>query len=222
MNERASQKLMGFLFQPCRLRTPILWVVLLLGSASLIAVYYAISDHLDVGPSPSSVNLTETELYDTSEKHVVSFPVPASRDAATPLAERPTNEAATTTLPARSLKVATYETSKPNGAFSTAQEITEGIIIGNRGSLRDYADYYKVRTTGHAMILRLIPSLKERNDGLMMTVFDADQRSLGRDLGQTGPVMTLAVIPQATYYIKLDLGHAPVEKPQYELHVHFK
>lgn len=204
-----------------RLVTVILWVVLLLGAISLVAVYYVRSDHRDVEPPPSSTNLTETELPDTSARESPSSPVPASRDTVTLLVDRSMEETTTTTLPSRPPQVTIYETSKPNGAFYMAQDITEGVIIGRRGTASDRADYYKVRATGSAMILRLEPSLKERNHRFVMTVFDADQRSIGEDLGESGPTITLAVTPQATYYIKMDLSNAPTETPQYQLHVHF-
>ena len=72
------------------------------------------------------------------------------------------------------------------------------------------------------MILRLEPSLKESKNRFIMSVFDAGQRLIGEDLGKTGPTRKLTVTPKATYYIKLDLNHAPIETPQYQLHVHFK
>ncbi|NVM26771.1 MAG: M23 family metallopeptidase [Desulfobacterales bacterium] len=143
-----------------------------------------------------------------------------SRDALSIFTDRPTKEPATSTLHPRSLQVATYEKSKPNGAFNTAQKIAKGIIVGRRGTASDLADYYKVRATGNTMILRLEPSLKDRDHGFIMIIFDADQRTIG-ELGETATTITLAVKPQAAYYIKLDLSHAPVETPQYQLHVHF-
>ena len=102
------------------------------------------------------------------------------------------------------------------------QDITEGVIVDRRDTEEDRIDHYKVRATGHTMILRLEPSLKDSKYRFMMTVFGADQRLIGEDLGKTGPTKTLAVTPQATYYIKLDLSHAPIETPQYQLYVHFK
>ena len=107
------------------------------------------------------------------------------------------------------------------GAFNSAQEIAEGIIVGRRGTASDRADYYKVRATGNTMILRLEPSVKDKNHGFLMIVLDASQRTIGEDLGETGPTITLAVKPQAAYYIKLDLSRAPIETPEYHLHVYF-
>ena len=204
-----------------RLVTLILWVGLLLGAVSLVVVYYTTSDRRDVEPPPYFTNLTEAELSDTSAKEPPSSPVPASRDTVTLLVDRFIKETTTTTLPSRPPQVTIYETSKSNGAFYTAQDITEGVIIGKRGTASDRADYYKVRAAGSTMILRLEPSLKERTHRFVMTVFDADQRSIGEDLGESGPSITLAVTPQATYYIKMDLSNAPTETPQYQLHVQF-
>jgi len=195
---------------------------LLLGAASLFAVYNVTSNYVDVEPPPSSANLPETELPDTTAKDSISFPVPASRDDVTLLTDRPTKEPTTTSLPPRPLQVAIHETSKDNGTFYTAQEIIEGVIIGRRSMASDHTDYYKVRATGHTMILRLEPSLIERNHRFIMTVYDADRRSIREDLGVTGSTITLAVTSQAIYYIKIDLRHAPIETPQYQLHMHFK
>ncbi len=91
------------------------------------------------------------------------------------------------------------------------QDITEGVIVDRRGTEEDRTDYYRVRAAGYAMTLGLEPSLKESKNRFIMSVFDADQRLIGEDLGKTGPTRTLAVTPQATYYIKLDLNHAPIE-----------
>lgn len=146
----------------------------------------------------------------------------ASSDAFNFLVDRPTKEPATTTLPPGSHQVTIYEALKPNGTFYTAQEITEGIIIGSRGSSSDRADYYKVRATGNTMALRLEPSLKARNHSFMMTVFDEKQRAIGGDLRETARTITLAVTPQASYYIKLDFNRAPIETLKYQLQVDFK
>jgi len=204
-----------------RLVTLILWVVLLLGAVSLVVVYSTTSDRRDVEPPPSFTNLTEAELSDTSAREPPSSPVPASRDTATLLVDRSMEETTTTTLPSRLPQVTIYETSKSNGAFYTAQDITEGVIIGKRGMASDRADYYKVRAAGSTMIIRLEPSLKERTHRFVMSVFDADQRSIGEDLGESDPTTILPVTPQATYYIKMDLSNAPTETPQYQMHVLF-
>ena len=102
------------------------------------------------------------------------------------------------------------------------QDITEGVIVDRRGTEEDRTDYYRVRAAGYAMTLGLEPSLKESKNRFVMSVFDADRRLIEEDLGKTSLTRTLAVTPQATYYIKLDLNHAPIETPQYQLYVHFK
>jgi hypothetical protein len=205
-----------------RLVTLILWVVLALGTASLVAAYFVRSERLVVEPHPSSTKQTEAKLPDTIARRTPSSPVPPSRDAAELLQDRPTKELPTTTPPSPSPQAVIYETSNPNGTFYRAQDITGGVIIGKRGTARDRADYYRVRAAGYAMTLGLEPSLKESKNRFVMSVFDADRRLIEEDLGKTSPTRTLAVTPQATYYIKLDLNHAPIETPQYQLYVHFK
>ena len=196
-----------------RLVTLILWVVLALGTASLLAVYFLRSEPPYVEPPSTSTIQTEAELPDKIVKQPLSPPAPASPDAGKPPA---------TTVSSPSPQPVIHETSGPNGAFYRAQDITEGVIIGRRGTEGDRSDYYKVRATGHTMTLGLEPSLKESKNRFIMSVFDADRRLIGEDVGKTGPTSTLSVTPQATYYIKLDLNHAPIETPQYHLHVHFK
>jgi hypothetical protein len=144
-----------------------------------------------------------------------------SIDALKLLMERTTRVYAISTLCPRSLQVATYEISKPNGTFYTAQDVTEGVIIGRRDGPADRADYYRVQATGRTMILRLELSLKKRTSRFKMTILDADQRTIGDDLGGNGPTRTLPVTPQATHYIKVDLTHAPIGTPRYQLHVGF-
>jgi hypothetical protein len=114
-----------------------------------------------------------------------------------------------------------YETSSANGTFNTAQDITEGIIIGRRSTKRDRTDFYRVRATGNTMILNLEPFLKERNNRFITTVFDTDQRMLGKGVEKIGHSIILPVKPQTTYYIKVDLGHAPIEIPHYQFHLQF-
>ena len=95
------------------------------------------------------------------------------------------------------------------------QDITEGVIVDRRGTEEDRTDYYRVRAAGYVMTLGLEPSLKESKNRFVMSVFDADRRLIEENLGKTSLTRTLAVTPQATYYIKLDLNHAPIETPQY-------
>jgi murein DD-endopeptidase MepM/ murein hydrolase activator NlpD len=114
-----------------------------------------------------------------------------------------------------------HEISMPNGTFHTAQEITEGIIIGRRSTAHDRTDFYKIRTTGNTMILNLVSFLKERNNRFILTVFDADKRMLGKKLEKAGSTIILPVKPQSIHYIRVDLKQAPVEMPHYQLHLYF-
>jgi hypothetical protein len=124
------------------------------------------------------------------------------------------------TDPAISPDITIHETLKSNGSFNTAQEITEGIIAGKRGSTGDLFDFYKVRATGKTMILRLEPILERQNQRFAMTVFNANKKPVGHDSGNPDPAINLAVTPESVYYIKLDVRHAPVEnKPQYRLYL---
>lgn len=205
-----------------RLVTLILWVVLALGTASLVAVYFLRSERPDVEPHPSAAKQIEAKLSGTIAKHSLPSPAPASRDADELLRDQSPQKPPATTLPSPPPQAVIHETSDPNGTFYRAQDITEGIIIGRRGTEGDRADFYKLRATGHTMTLGLEPSLKESKNRFIMSIFDADRRLIGEDLGKTGPTSTLSVTPQATYYVKLDLNRAPIETPQYQLHVHFK
>jgi hypothetical protein len=205
-----------------RLVTLTLWVMLALGTASLVAVYFLRSERPDAEPQPSPAKQIEAKLSGTIAKHALTSPAPASRDPDELLRDRPPQKPPATTLPSPPPQPVIHETSGPNGAFYRAQDITEGLIIGRRGTEGDRTDYYKIRATGHTMTLRLEPSLKEGKNRFIISVFDADRRLIGEDLGKTGPSSTLSVTPQATYYIKLDLNRAPIETPQYQLHVHYK
>lgn len=97
-----------------RLVTLILWIVLLLAAASLVAVYYTTSEHRDVEPLSSSANLTKAELSDTSAKKSPPSPVPAPRDAI----DQSTKEHSPTALPPRAPQVTINETSTLMGRFT--------------------------------------------------------------------------------------------------------
>jgi len=62
-----------------RLVTLILWVVLALGTASLVAAYFVRSERLIVEPHPSSAKQTEAKLPDTIARRTPSSPAPPSR-----------------------------------------------------------------------------------------------------------------------------------------------
>ena len=248
--------------------TLILWIVMLLGAASLATFYFTSSSRLDERPTSYSTNLTkdelsgkikkdtlvsspetpaedgsikkpiplsdhteeepslssntkiEAELSGTTDKASYSFPVDLfSFDIPSLPVESIKEHAAITNLSPKFTQPIIYETSKANGKFARAQEITKGIIIGKRDTESDRADFYKVRPTGSIMIIRLEPSLKEEKRFFMVKIYDTNQRLLKEHSGKTGPLITLAVTSQAIYYIKIDLRRAPIETPQYELHV---
>jgi len=175
----------------------------------------------DISPGQSPTKPTGPELKEKAPpKEVPSTRFTGSHDAVV-LKDQSVKEPET--APAKFPTITIHETSKSNGSFNTAQEITEGIIIGKRGTAGDRSDFYKVRATGKTMILRLEPALKKKNQRFAMTVFDVNKKPVGQDSMKTGPAITLAVTPESTYYIKLDLRHAPVtEKPQYRLYVKCK
>ena len=255
--------------------TLILIVLLVLGSAGIVAVYFTTGDRMNILPGPASPERTETDLTnkivkkplspsDTVSRGAVSVPAgqpekevatePKSKDISpgqsptklteTELKEKvPAKEVPSTqvpgpgdavvlkgqpekepeTDPTKSPEIMIHETLKSNGSFNTAQEITEGTIIGKRGATGDLSDFYKVRATGKTMILRLEPILQKQNQRFTMTVFNANKKPVGQDSRKTGPAITLIVTPETTYYIKLDVRHAPVEKePQYRLYLKCK
>jgi len=171
-----------------------------------------------VSPDQSPTKLTGPELKEkVPAKGVPSIQVSGANDAVV-LKEHQEKE--TETDPKKSPYITIHETLESNGSFNTAQEITEGIIIGKRGAKGDLSDFYKVRPTGKTMILKLEPVLKKQNQRFTMTVFNANKKSVGQDSRKTDPAITLAVTPGTTYYIRLDVRHAPVEnEPQYRLHL---
>ena len=180
------------------------------------------SDHTVEEPPTSSNTKIEAELSGTTEKASYSFPVDVFSFDIPPLPAEPIEEhAAITNLSPKFTQPVIYETSKANGRFARAQEITKGIIIGQRDTKSDRTDFYKVRPTGSTMIIRPEPSLKGEKRFFMVKIYDTNQRLIIEHSGKTGPIITLAVTPQAIYYIKMDLRHAPIESPQYELHVNF-
>jgi hypothetical protein len=114
------------------------------------------------------------------------------------------------------------EKDKANGTFFSAQEISQGIIEGKRGTKGDKADFYKILATGKTMTLKLEPLPDDKNQGFKAKVFDKGQKKIG-EIGpdNTEPFISLAVEPQKAYYIMLDLTNAPVQPSHYKLHVSF-
>lgn len=204
-----------------RLITLILWVVLILGIAGLVGIYSVRSDHRHAEAPQAIESQEKVKLPDTRIQGPPSTPVPAPEDIVTVLKDQPKKEPATSALPPPSPQVTIHETSKAKGAFSNAQDITEGVIIGSRGSVGDRADCYKVRAAGNSMVLKLEPSLKEEAHFFTMAVFDSGKRQVGESLGKTRSTATIAVTPQFIYYIKVDLSHAPIQTPPYNVHVYF-
>ena len=210
-----------------RLVTLILTVFLVLGAAGLAAVYFTTDDRVHGAPGSTSREQTKTGLPVTTVKQVPPLPVRVSRDAVNVPVGQSEKENAMLTDPelpllSKTPQIIIHEISESNGSFNTAQEITEGIIIGKRGATGDLSDFYKVRGTGKTMILRLEPVLKKQNQRFTMAVFNANKKPVGQDSRKTGPSIILAVTPETTYYIKLDLRHAPVKKPKYKLNVKFE
>jgi hypothetical protein len=175
----------------------------------------------DISPDQSPPKPTGTELKEkVPEKEALSTQVPGSGNDVV-LEDQPGKEPEID--PAKPPDVTIHETLESNGSFNTAQEITEGIIIGKRSAAGDLSDFYKVRATGKTMILRLEPILKKQNQRFAMTVFNANKKPVGQDSRKTGPAITLAVTPGTTYYIKVDVRHATVENmPQYRLYLKCK
>lgn len=114
------------------------------------------------------------------------------------------------------------EKDKANGSFFSAQEISQSIIEGKRGTKEDKTDFYKILATGKTMTLKLEPTQDEKNQGFTVIVFNKDRKKIG-DIGpdNTESSVSLAVEPQKAYYIMLDLTNAPVQPSHYKLHVSF-
>jgi len=150
---------------------------------------------------------------------------PASLPASTPLlgsVKASTSRPEKIILPATGpLPEATMETSKANGTFYSAQPAREGIITGARGTPGDLADYYKVKAKGSSMALRLESSQGEAVHGFVLGVFDSDFKPVNGSKEKTDAGITISVKQGDTYYIKLDLGRAPIRDPMYRLHIRF-
>ena len=182
-------------------------------------------------PSPEGPQIASREKVPTGEsvrglEENTEREVPAQSLAAIeegePLKEQPARETKLADVSPERSHVLIHETDKSNGSFNTAQDITEGTIIGKRGTSGDRSDYYKVQATGKMMTLRLKPFLKTKKGRSALSVFDAEKKSMGKFLRETGGAMTLSVKAGAVYYVKLDLRSAPIKEPEYELDVKFE
>ena len=113
------------------------------------------------------------------------------------------------------------ETSKANGNFYLAQEIKDGVTTGNRGSVNDRADFYRIVAEGDRMILEMNPSLSSQEHGLILAVFDANRTLMESHSKDMKGIQAFAVKPQSAYYIKVDLRKTPVEATPYRLRIRF-
>lgn len=214
-----------------RLITLTLWVVFILGAAGLAGTYYVRSHHRPAQIPPA----VESHLKETlAEPHKQTPPFPQTpihEETVTPVDEkqkeviskkeeakaRPSPTAPTPPSP----KATIQETTKANGSFARAQQITEGVIIGMRGSKGDITDWYKVRSTGRTMVVEFEPDLVGKSQYFTVAVFDVNKKRVGEDVGKTRASTAIPVKPQSVYYIKVDLGHAPIQSSTYKVHVNF-
>lgn len=214
-----------------RLITLILWVVFILGAAGLAGTYYVKSHHRPAQIPPA----VESHLKETFPEPHTQIPpssqTPILNETVTPVDEKqkeviskkeePKGEPSPTTPTPPSPKAIIQETSKANGSFDRAQQITEGVIIGMRGSKDDITDWYKVRSTGRTMVVKFEPDLVGKPQYFTAAVFDANKRRVGEEVGKVRASTTISVKPQSVYYIKVDLTHAPIQSSTYKVHVNF-
>ena len=204
-----------------RLITLILWLVLVLGIAALGAVYLATSTHHTGNKAYPPAPQLDAPMPDVTIEKSPTFSEPLSSDTPPPREKTPKKKSPAVTPPPQRPQVTIQETSKPNGAFSNAQEITEGLVIGGRKTKGDRADFYILQATGNAMTLNLKTSPKEANDRFALTVFDGDRKSILGPFGESSFPLTIMASPQSTYYIKLNLNNAPLKTPRYHLSIKF-
>jgi hypothetical protein len=176
-------------------------------------------DKKESPPSPDTGERPESQASRVQASAVSPFPVPPETAALSK--EGPAGEPSIPLASPRPVRKKIQETTKANGTFYSAQGITEGIIIGRRGTADDRADYYKVRATGAVMLLNLEPPL-EGDRRFEIALFDGKRRPVSAGSGKTGPSASLPVTPGGTYYIQVGLSHAPLQTPPYQLTVTFK
>jgi hypothetical protein len=231
-----------------RLITLILLVVFILGAAGLAGNYYVRSSHRPVGAplateSQTGVTVPKTPEYiqpsdrvtipketvPKLEEKTKGEPLPSIETPVSPspkytgaiVMEGPKGEPPTPALSQPGTQVTIQETSKANGSFERAQDITEGVIVGSRGSKGDRTDLYKIRAPGRTMVIELEPSLTGGTHYFKADVYNSEKRKLGETIGNTRSTTTIPVTPQETYYIKVNLNHAPLHTPTYKVHVRF-
>ena len=214
-----------------RLITLILWAVFILGASGLAGFYYVKSHHYPAEVTPA----VESHQKGTFPEQPAQIPPSAQtsihKETVAPLDEKKREVISKKEVPQKgpspivsappSTKATIQETSKPNGSITKAQQITEGVIIGMRGSKDDITDWYKVRSTGRTMIVKLEPDLVGRPQYFTVALFDADKRRVGEGVGEGRTSTAISVKPQSIYYIKVDLTHAPIELPTYKIHLNF-
>lgn len=205
-----------------RSATFIQWGILALGIASLILFFHEISDDGPKEPRSSSTLVNEDEILNkTKMGSRLTFRIP-TRPSNTLSRDQSKKKPSTPLLSSKTLRKVIKETSKANGNFFSAQEITEGIIIGKRGSEKDRADYYKVRATKDSLTLKLETFFEDENHSFFVNIFDEEERLIARDSSGKESSTSFLVVPHSTYYIKIDLRNAPIESSQYRLYVEFK
>jgi hypothetical protein len=119
-------------------------------------------------------------------------------------------------------KVLIREEARGNGSFKSAQEISEGMVVGKRGSERDLSDFYVIRSTGTEMILRLDPPMEDGKSSFRLLVYDGARKLLSKTGTESSSDVTIPATLEGTYYFQLDLRNAPVGSPGYGLHVKFQ
>jgi len=214
-----------------RLITLILWVVFILGAAGLAGTYYVRSHRRPAQIPPATESQPKEPLLEPRKQVHPSPQAPVHKEAVTPADEKQREaisekeEAEERPSPAisrpSSPKAIMRETTTANGSFARAQQITEGVIIGIRGSNDDLADWYKVRATGRTMVVRFEPVLKGKSPYFRVAVYNANKQRVGEGVGKSRPSTAIAVQPQSVYYIKVDLDHAPIQSSTYKVHVNF-
>jgi len=214
-----------------RLITIMLWVVFILGAAGLAGTYYIRSHHRPA-QTHLAVERHQGKTMAEPRKQISPFPRAAiHKEAVAPVDEKQqeaiSEKDGDTKRPSPpepillSSNAVIRETTKANGSFARAQQITEGVIIGTRGSKSDVADWYKIQSTGHTMIIEFDPGLGDKSRHFTMAVFDADSRRVGKEVGKARAGTSISVKPQSVYYLKLDLTQAPIQSPGYKVHVDF-
>jgi hypothetical protein len=134
----------------------------------------------------------------------------------------PREETGVETVPDGPAKVLIREEARVNGSFKSAQEISEGMVVGKRGSERDLSDFYVIRSTGTEMILRLDPPMEDEKSSFRLLVYDGARRLLSKTGTENRSAVTVPATLEGTYYFQLDLRNAPVGSPGYGLHVKFQ